>query len=682
MICIVVFSAMLFVIAASVAITVRQVDQLNAQQEISSRIERGASSLNSVSIEYFLHQEDLQLSRWQSTLSSLSNDLSNLKPNSPQQQTLANNVAEDLRRLNALFDDVVSYLQKASRDVSVRIDPAFQIRWSSMAVQSQALASDASQLSRSLSDQAHQINDTNTLLIVSLVGAFGAFLATIYLMVFRRTLRSVAELQTGINTTGSGNLGYTIKTEGQNEITELSHAFNRMTANLKTMTASKAELEKEVTERKNAENSLQRRKIILEAINEILEAALSSRSEEELGQRSLALAERLTQSKFGFIDEIGTDNLLHSIAISNPGWEACMMTNQAGHVGTAGGFKVHGIYGRVLLNGKGFFTNDPANHPDSIGLPPGHPPLKSFLGVPLILEEKTIGVIAVANREGGYSQHELETLEALAPIIVEAFLRKRAEQKLEHYSKHLKELVEEKTKQLQDTERLAAIGQTAGMVGHDIRNPLQAITSDVYLLEQDLTSMPESEEKKYMLESLQAIGKNVDYINKIVADLQDYAKPLKPTAQETDLEDILDELLLKCDIPENIKTFCQVKKDAKKTTSDPIFLNRILGNLTANAVQAMPDGGNLSIYAYRETSDIVITIEDTGVGIPDETKPKLFTPLFSTKSKGQGFGLAVVKRMTEALNGTVTVESEVGKGTKFTLRLPNPTTQKPPTSQN
>jgi signal transduction histidine kinase len=85
----------------------------------------------------------------------------------------------------------------------------------------------------------------------------------------------------------------------------------------------------------------------------------------------------------------------------------------------------------------------------------------------------------------------------------------------------------------------------------------------------------------------------------------------------------------------------------------------------------MPKGGKLTIQAYKEANDSIITVEDTGASIPDEVKDKLFTPLFTTKSKGQGFGLAVVKRMTEALGGTVTFESQQGKGTKFIVRLPN-----------
>ena len=236
-ICIGVFSVILLVIAASVANTEQIVSQLNAQEQIASNIERGASSLNSVSIDYFLYQEDLQLAKWQNQLSSLSGDLENLKPSSLQQQTLVNKTSDDLQTLNVLFEDIQTYLKSASRNVSVRIDPAFQMRWSSMSGESLALASDSSQLSSSLNDQARQVNETNILLIVSLVAAFGALLATIYLMVFRSTLKSVKELQKGIDTIGSGNLGYVIEPKRQDEISELSQSFNKMTANLKEVTA-------------------------------------------------------------------------------------------------------------------------------------------------------------------------------------------------------------------------------------------------------------------------------------------------------------------------------------------------------------------------------------------------------------------------------------------------------------
>jgi two-component system CheB/CheR fusion protein len=249
---------------------------------------------------------------------------------------------------------------------------------------------------------------------------------------------------------------------------------------------------------------------------------------------------------------------------------------------------------------------------------------------------------------------------------------KELQQTVKQYTENLENLVDERSKQLKDSERLAAIGTTAGMVGHDIRNPLQAITGDVYLAKTELALIPESDEKESAVESLKEIEKNIDYINKIVADLQDFARPLNPRAEEADLKLIIEELLAKNGLPENVKASVKVETEACKVIVDSSYINRIMHNLVNNAVQAMPKGGKLSIHAYKEANHVVITVKDTGVGIPEGVKSKLFTPMFTTKAKGQGFGLPVVKRMAEALGGTVTFESQEGKGTTFTVRFPSP----------
>ncbi len=241
---------------------------------------------------------------------------------------------------------------------------------------------------------------------------------------------------------------------------------------------------------------------------------------------------------------------------------------------------------------------------------------------------------------------------------------------VEEYANQMEELANIRAEQLKEVERLAAIGATAGMVGHDIRNPLQSIIGDLFLAKTDLAAIPDGEEKNNMQESLSEIEKNVDYINKIVADLQDFARPLKPNLEEADLKLIFDQLLKKNGLPENIIFSVKVEIDARKVVVDSTFINRIMNNLVNNAVQAMPKGGKLTIHAYKEANDAVITVKDTGVGIPEAVKGKLFSPMFTTKAKGQGFGLAVVKRMSESLGGSVAFESQEGKGTTFIVRLP------------
>jgi PAS domain S-box-containing protein len=238
---------------------------------------------------------------------------------------------------------------------------------------------------------------------------------------------------------------------------------------------------------------------------------------------------------------------------------------------------------------------------------------------------------------------------------------------VEEYATSMEQLAEQRAEKLRDAERLATIGSTAGMVGHDIRNPLQAIVGNLYLIASDVAYMPEGELK----ESIGAIRKSVDYINKIVKDLQDFARPLKTNMQKSDFEEICQEVLLEDIFPENIEVKYVIEDEAKFIATDPALLKRILSNLTSNAAQAMPDGGKLIIHARRESDEFFITVQDSGVGIPEEHWNKLFTPLFTTKAKGQGFGLAVIKRLTEALGGTVNFESEKGKGTKFIICLPN-----------
>ncbi len=248
--------------------------------------------------------------------------------------------------------------------------------------------------------------------------------------------------------------------------------------------------------------------------------------------------------------------------------------------------------------------------------------------------------------------------------------RKQNEQKLEQYAKNLEQLVEERTKQLKDAERFAAIGQTAGMIGHDIRNPLQAIAGELYLMKQDVDGSPDSQCKRDVQESLVSIQEQVDYMNKIISDLQDFARPLKPELVDVELCSAIPQLLATVNVPDNVEAVARCDGDLPRIKLDLTFLKRILVNMANNAIQAMPDGGKLTIKASQEGNTISITVSDTGVGIPDEIKPKIFQPLMTTKSKGQGFGLAVVKRLVEAQGGAISFESKVGEGTKFKLTFP------------
>jgi PAS domain S-box-containing protein len=241
---------------------------------------------------------------------------------------------------------------------------------------------------------------------------------------------------------------------------------------------------------------------------------------------------------------------------------------------------------------------------------------------------------------------------------------------LEEYANQMEQLAEQRAKQLKDAERMAAIGQTASMVGHDIRNPLQAIIGDLYLVKDELKSVSDVESKKSIQDSIDAIEDNIFYINKIVSDLQDYTRPISPSFEEINLKHLIQSTIAIINIPKNTQANIEVE-DNLFFKSDAAYLKRALTNLTINALQAMPNGGELTVKAFSQNGKTKISIKDTGVGIPQDVKDKLFMPLFTTKSKGQGLGLAVVKRLVEGLNGKITFESQEGAGTEFTVEFPN-----------
>src|SRR5665647_226245 len=198
----------------------------------------------------------------------------------------------------------------------------------------------------------------------------------------------------------------------------------------------------DITRRKQEEHRIRRYNRILEGINRIFSNVVQAKTEEELGEACLSVALEVTGSQFGFINEMGADGLLHDVAKSELGWEQCLMYDKTGHHRPPGDFVVHGLYGSVVINEKSFFTNDPQSHPDIIGVPPGHPSLTSFLGVPLVQNGKTVGLIAVANRENGYSCEQKEDLEAIASVVTQALQRKKAEEALRLSNIYNRSLIE------------------------------------------------------------------------------------------------------------------------------------------------------------------------------------------------------------------------------------------------
>jgi PAS domain S-box-containing protein len=251
------FAVALAIISASVISTNQKVDRLSRQEELAKNIELEVGELGYLTNDYLLYRESQQVDRWESKYSSISNDVSNLTVDQPDQQVLVNNINANGQRLKEIFDDVAPSADSSSEVQQSAVNPGIiQVSWSRMAVQSQGMIFDASRLSQLLRGQTDQMKQQNNLLIFALMIAFIALLLTNYLLIYRRTLTSISNLQAGTSIIGSGNLDFSLEEKKDDEIGELAQAFNRMTANLKTVTASKADLEREVAERKRAEGAL------------------------------------------------------------------------------------------------------------------------------------------------------------------------------------------------------------------------------------------------------------------------------------------------------------------------------------------------------------------------------------------------------------------------------------------
>ena len=224
---------------------------------------------------------------------------------------------------------------------------------------------------------------------------------------------------------------------------------------------------------------------------------------------------------------------------------------------------------------------------------------------------------------------------------------------------------------LQQSERLAAIGQLAAMVGHDLRNPLQAVTSALYLAKKMIESpeVPEAEDRREAVGLLDGLDEQVNYMDKIISDLQNYSSPLAVQPVEMNLTKLVKEVLSHLSVPENVETTV-VADDASTVIADPVLMRRVIVNLVNNAIQAMPDGGRVTITYNRRPNIFSFAVQDTGLGIAPEDLENIFTPFFTKKAKGQGLGLAVCKRLVEAQGGTINVKTNLGHGSTFTVTIP------------
>jgi signal transduction histidine kinase len=223
--------------------------------------------------------------------------------------------------------------------------------------------------------------------------------------------------------------------------------------------------------------------------------------------------------------------------------------------------------------------------------------------------------------------------------------------------------IDKKTQELRKSERFSAIGELATMVAHDLRNPLQGIANAAFYLKRSPAAGPKEKEMIGLIEE------DVKYSDKIISDLLDYSRTMRLEINETDPQALVMQSLSMIAVPPSIVLHNEVEsKTPLKLDVDKI--RRAIVNIVTNAIDAMPNGGSLLIRTVESESSLQFIFSDTGVGMSKEVMQRIFTPLYTTKAKGMGFGLSICKRIIEAHGGHIAVDSTPGRGTTFTITLP------------
>ena len=302
--------------------------------------------------------------------------------------------------------------------------------------------------------------------------------------------------------------------------------------------------------------------------------------------------------------------------------------------------------------------------------------------IPVRSGERVLAVLATGSTVE-QKEEMLRKIESMDPLLDQVAIAlehsrlhgelEESEERLQEYSEHLEERVKERTRELRDAqgqlvrrERLAVLGQLAGGVGHDLRNPLGVIKNAVYFL-----NMVIDEPAPEVKEMLEILDKEVGTCEGIISSLLDFARPKPLSQQPVDVNEVVREALSRTTVPENVEVVSELDEALPTIPADPVQLGQVFGNILLNGVQAMPEGGRLTVTSEAASPEwVLVSFTDTGVGISEENLSKLFEPLFTTKARGIGLGLALTRTLVERHRGTVDVKSEEGEGSTFIVRLP------------
>jgi PAS domain S-box-containing protein len=453
-----------------------------------------------------------------------------------------------------------------------------------------------------------------------------------------------------------------------------------------TLTGMIATIE-DIRARKSIERELHEKSATLATVTHALNTFLETGDWSAASRYLLADALQRTRSSFGFLGVILDGPVLRILAHDGVVWD--FQTNRQLYEAKMSQLAANGYFelthhenllGEVIYKGKTVVSNQPASDPRSGGIPPGHPLMHSFLGVPIFKGTTVVGLIAVANRPGGYTGDELRSLETLSQatgVLYDNYRQSLKRSQLEEQRSHLES-------EFRQAQKMEVLGQLSGGIAHDFNNMLMVLSASSELLERQLA--PHSAAAPYV----EQIRRTVEKAAAVTRQLLAFSRKQVLDAKPVDLHEVLtdSEFMLPRLLGSDVHLTFQHQAAHSWILADPSQLEQVIANLAINARDAMSGGGSLTISTRNSVTLpegissngdadgilnwVVLDVRDTGTGMDEETRNHLFEPFFTTKplGKGTGLGLSTVYGTVRQFGGYICVESEPGLGTCFQLFFP------------
>ena len=491
----------------------------------------------------------------------------------------------------------------------------------------------------SMADLDRKISDVqSTLLLVTFITVI---LATFFAYFFLRIIlvRPVKDLVAGTKKIAEGDFSHKVAVKNKDEIGTLAQSFNHMTEQLRTTTVSKNYVD-------NIIKSMMDMLVVfnpdgsIRTVNNSVSETLGYDEEELTGKPARMLAG-------GDPRQLDIQKLMEKGSFEN--YEISFKSKSGESIPVS-------LSGAVMKRDEGKI----------IGLAAVAKDMREMIR----LQEKE-KQIAAATAAADVEKKKARELESLNRELEEANTRlKKKEQDLKKSMEELQKShdeLEDMQEKLLRKEKLTAIGRLASSVGHELRNPLGSIKNVAFYL-QNYADIDDPDAQEY----LKTLNEEVLSAEKILSDLLNFSRTITLKKKKLHLKELINNSMKSLNIPENVSVISNIDDDFAKIEADPDKLKQVFQNLITNAYQAMPEGkeGKIEIKALHENGKAIITVSDNAKGMDEKTRKNIFEPLFTTKAKGIGLGMSIIKSIIEHHGGTIEVESEEGKGSKFTITLP------------